>query len=87
MIPQFASHIVDSNAKAVSEGRTPINIQSVLLGNGLTDVVTMVPTYYDMICTQAGIPIAEISACVKIKQAVRPSDECDYIEWRSRLKA
>lgn len=87
MIPQFASHIVDSNAKAASEGRTPINIQSVLLGNGLTDVITMIPTYYDMLCTKAGFPVADISSCVKIKQAMPRCEQWTKEECVDRFDA
>lgn len=70
MIPVFASHILDRNPSASVEHRPEIRLKSILLGNGLTDVVNMVPTYYDMMCTAAGIPFASISSCVKIKAAV-----------------
>lgn len=70
MIPVFASHIMDSNNKAHVEGQTAINLKSILIGNGLTDAVSMVPTYYDMMCTASGIPFASISSCVSMKKAV-----------------
>lgn len=71
MIPVFASYIVESNSRASAEDRTVINLKSIMLGNGLTDVISMVPTYYDMMCTAAGIPFADISTCVNVKAAVR----------------
>lgn len=70
MIPVFASHILDRNRGASTQKHSTIRLKSILLGNGLTDVVNMVPTYYDMMCTAAGIPFASISSCVKIKAAV-----------------
>jgi carboxypeptidase C (cathepsin A) len=36
-VPVFASHIWDRNQVAESEGRTPINLQSIMLGNGFTN--------------------------------------------------
>lgn len=70
MIPVLASHIVDYNAH-LPANNTPINLQSIMLGNGLTDVVSMVPTYYDMLCTKAGFPVAKIEECVEMKKGVR----------------
>jgi carboxypeptidase C (cathepsin A) len=46
-IPLFAGTIVDENRKAVAGGHTPINLKSVLIGNGLTDEITAIPTYYN----------------------------------------
>jgi len=37
-IPVFASEIVDQNKKAEERGLTPINLSSVMIGNGYTDV-------------------------------------------------
>ncbi|KAF8317936.1 serine carboxypeptidase [Clavulina sp. PMI_390] len=76
MIPVFASHIVDMNRKSTANTTAPINLASVLIGNGLTDVVSMVPSYYDMVCTRAGFPLAPISECVKIQNQL---PRC--IEW------
>lgn len=41
-LPVFASAVYDAIAKAVAEERTPINLKSVLIGNGLTDAPTYV---------------------------------------------
>jgi carboxypeptidase C (cathepsin A) len=46
-IPVFASHIWDRNQVAASDNRTPINLQSIMLGNGWTDpglCVLFIPT-------------------------------------------
>lgn len=36
-LPVFASAVWDGNAKLIKEGKTPINLKSVLIGNGITD--------------------------------------------------
>ena len=41
-LPVFASEIVDQNQLAKSEGRPTINLKSVLIGNGITDISTYV---------------------------------------------
>ncbi|KDQ49579.1 hypothetical protein JAAARDRAFT_200740 [Jaapia argillacea MUCL 33604] len=70
-IPVFASEVYDQNAKLVEAGLTPINLASVMIGNGLTDFATMMPSYYDMVCSPASVdPILDISSCVRMKQAV-----------------
>ena len=70
-LPVFASAVYDSNAVAIAEGRVPINLQSVIIGNGISDFVTMTYSYYDMTCTKASVdPILPISTCVRMKQAL-----------------
>lgn len=39
-LPVFASEIVDQNQRAELEGRSKINLVSVLIGNGITDIST-----------------------------------------------
>ena len=41
-LPVFASVIIDRNQVAVREGRPTINLKSVLIGNGITDISTFV---------------------------------------------
>ncbi|EJD36520.1 serine carboxypeptidase [Auricularia subglabra TFB-10046 SS5] len=70
-LPVFASAVYDSNAKAVADGRTPVNLQSVLIGNGITNFAMMSWSYYDMTCTNASVdPILPISTCVRMKAAL-----------------
>ncbi|KZV85984.1 serine carboxypeptidase [Exidia glandulosa HHB12029] len=70
-LPVFASAVYDANAKAVAEGRTPINLKSVLIGNGITDTYTMTYSYYDMVCTNASVdPILPIESCVRMRAAL-----------------
>lgn len=43
-LPVFASEIIDRNQVAIREGRPTINLTSVLIGNGITDISTFVYT-------------------------------------------
>ena len=40
-LPVFASEIVDQNTIAKAEGRDALNLKSVLIGNGVTDISTL----------------------------------------------
>ncbi|OBZ71079.1 Carboxypeptidase Y A [Grifola frondosa] len=70
-VPAFASAVYDQNAKLVQLGLTPINLTSIMIGNGLTDQVTMLASYYDMQCKNISVPpVQDISSCVRMKQAL-----------------
>ncbi|THU80417.1 peptidase S10, serine carboxypeptidase [Dendrothele bispora CBS 962.96] len=70
-IPLFASAIYDQNPQLVQNGFTPINLTSVMIGNGLTDRYTMFSAYYEMACTSASLPpVLDIKTCVTMKQAI-----------------
>ncbi|KAG8884914.1 hypothetical protein FRB99_004497, partial [Tulasnella sp. 403] len=70
-LPVFASEIVDNNRKAVEAGYEPINLQSVLIGNGFTEIYTMWESYYDLQCKNASYPpVQSIKTCVRMKRAL-----------------
>ncbi|KAN0097812.1 Merops: S10.UPW [Tylopilus felleus] len=71
-IPVFASEIYDQNVIARDEGRTVINLQSVLIGNGITDISTLYEGLYDIQCGTSAldIPFQTITNCVNIKAAL-----------------
>lgn len=71
-LPVFASEIYDQNKVAVTEGRTPLNLQSVIIGNGITDISTLYPGRYDVECGTASleVPFQSISTCVRMKAAL-----------------
>lgn len=70
-LPVFASEVVDQNKRAAINGLQEINLQSVMIGNGITDFLSMIPSYYDMTCTGASVsPILDISQCVRMKRAL-----------------
>ncbi|EPS98584.1 hypothetical protein FOMPIDRAFT_1024590 [Fomitopsis schrenkii] len=70
-IPVFAAEVYDQNAKLVEAGLTPVNLSSIMIGNGCTDFASMTTSYYDMTCSPASVdPIMDISSCVRMKQAL-----------------
>ncbi|KAJ7698179.1 serine carboxypeptidase-domain-containing protein [Mycena olivaceomarginata] len=42
-LPVFASEIYDQNQLAIAQGRQTLNLQSVIIGNGITDISTLYP--------------------------------------------
>jgi carboxypeptidase C (cathepsin A) len=61
-VPVFAAAVWDQNSELVKAGIEPINLTSIMLGNGMTDVETMVTSYYDMECTPASVdPVLDIA--------------------------
>ncbi|KAI0683515.1 serine carboxypeptidase [Earliella scabrosa] len=68
-IPVFAAKIYDQNAELVAAGLTPLNLTSVMIGNGCTDFATMFPSYYDAQCQDPTFPpvqgIAYVPRCIK----------------------
>ncbi|KAF8510936.1 serine carboxypeptidase [Hysterangium stoloniferum] len=70
-IPTFGAAIVDDNKKAIAAGLTPVNLVSLMIGNGITDAVKMPTTFYDIQCTAASVePFQDISKCVRMKKAI-----------------
>jgi len=70
-IPLFASAVYDQNAMLVKEGLTPINLTSIIIGNGITDPFTMIDAYYYMTCTPSSVPpVLDISSCIRMKKAL-----------------
>ncbi|KAF7366506.1 Carboxypeptidase [Mycena sanguinolenta] len=70
--PVFASYIYDQNQLATAAGRPTLNLQSVLIGNGITDISTLYPGRYDIECGVAAleVPFQSISTCVRMKAAL-----------------
>ncbi|KAI0828821.1 serine carboxypeptidase [Trametes gibbosa] len=70
-IPVFASTVYDQNARLVDAGLAPINLSSIMIGNGCTDLLRMTQSYYDVQCEDYGFPpVTSISECVRLKQLV-----------------
>ena len=80
-LPVFATEIVHQNFKLAKKSRherKPINLKSVLIGNGVTDAVTMTTSYYDQACTAAsglGRPALDVQVCVQMQQSVKKCDK------------
>ncbi|KAJ3556505.1 hypothetical protein NM688_g1992 [Phlebia brevispora] len=74
-IPVFAAEIYDQNIRLEQAGVTPINLTSIMIGNGCTDDITMTLSYYDMQCTPKSVPpIMDIGTCVAIKRGLARCD-------------
>ncbi|KAJ7596523.1 serine carboxypeptidase [Mycena floridula] len=70
-LPLFASEIYDQNSKLEAAGLSPINLTSIMIGNGYTDFITQFVSVYDMLCTSASLfPIVDIATCVRMKQVM-----------------
>ncbi|KZO98288.1 serine carboxypeptidase [Calocera viscosa TUFC12733] len=70
-VPVFASEIYDMNKGAEAKGFTPINLKSIIIGDGITDAKETILAYYDMACTNASVtPVLDISTCVRMRRAV-----------------
>ncbi|KAF7319293.1 Carboxypeptidase [Mycena chlorophos] len=68
-VPVFASAVYDQNAQLAAAGYTPINLKSVMIGNGITDFYRQMASVYDMQCTHASIdPPSSIGDCVMMKR-------------------
>ncbi|TFY83349.1 hypothetical protein EWM64_g656 [Hericium alpestre] len=70
-LPLFASAIYDQNAALEESMR--VNLSSVLIGNGLTDMMATELSYYTFACTSApGVPpVLDISTCARMSQVKR----------------
>ncbi|KAJ7628633.1 Alpha/Beta hydrolase protein [Roridomyces roridus] len=71
-LPVFASEIYDQNQLAKAAGRPTLNLQSVIIGNGITDISTLYPGRYEIECGTAAldVPYQSISNCVRMKSAL-----------------
>ncbi|OBZ71968.1 Carboxypeptidase Y A [Grifola frondosa] len=71
-LPAFASYVYDQNQVALAEGRDTLNLTSVLIGNGITDISTLYAGRYEIECGTAAldVPFQFISTCVRMKIAL-----------------
>ncbi|KAL4259153.1 Carboxypeptidase [Pleurotus pulmonarius] len=71
-LPVFASEIHDQNTIAVKEGRPTINLQTVIIGNGITDISTLYAGRFEIECGVSALdtPFQSINACVRMKMAL-----------------
>ncbi|OCH92452.1 serine carboxypeptidase [Obba rivulosa] len=70
-LPVFATEVYELNAKLLEAGLTPVNLSSVMIGNGCTHFPSMTSSYYNMQCQNiSGPPVQNIQTCVTMKQGV-----------------
>lgn len=79
-LPVFASEILYQNSLLVGSKskRSPLNLKSVLIGNGLTDAVSMTTSYYTQACTSAsgiGKPVLDVKTCMTMQAEVKRCDK------------
>ncbi|KAI0644057.1 serine carboxypeptidase [Trametes meyenii] len=68
-LPVFASAIYDQNVFLEEAGLAPVNLTSVMLGNGGTDWQMLIPSWYDAQCADPIYPpVTDIATCVRMKQ-------------------
>ncbi|KAJ6564498.1 serine carboxypeptidase [Mycena capillaripes] len=67
-VPVYAAAVYDQNVLLVKAGIPPINISSIMLGNGMTDMPSMMPAWYEIQCSSASVaPVQDIRTCVEMK--------------------
>ncbi|TCD70780.1 hypothetical protein EIP91_001811 [Steccherinum ochraceum] len=67
-VPAFAAHVYDQNAQLIAAGATPINLTSIMIGNGCTDYPGMLDSYYEVECAKH--PVQSLSFCMSMKKAM-----------------
>ncbi|THG99560.1 hypothetical protein EW026_g2810 [Hermanssonia centrifuga] len=87
-LPAFASYIHDQNQVAKAAGRPTINLTSVLIGNGITDISTLYAGRYEIECGTAALesPFQTISNCVRMKIAYQLPCEW-YVTYTTASRA
>ncbi|KAJ7825180.1 serine carboxypeptidase [Mycena olivaceomarginata] len=72
-VPVFAAEVYDQNARLAAAGYTPINLTSIMIGNGITDFYHQMSSSFDMQCTSASVPptlsIASRGARKRLKES------------------
>ncbi|RPD77060.1 alpha/beta-hydrolase [Lentinus tigrinus ALCF2SS1-7] len=85
-LPVFAAAVYDQNAELIEAGLTPVNLKSVMIGNGATNFIEVVKSYYDVQCKEYGFPlIASISfreSCIDITDPINCAAAWDFC-WSS----
>ncbi|KZV77257.1 serine carboxypeptidase [Peniophora sp. CONT] len=72
-LPLFGAAIYDQNAELTEAGLEPINLSSIMIGNGMTDSHLMFPGWYEYACTHHmpnATPFLDIETCVRMKKSV-----------------
>ncbi|KAH8108845.1 serine carboxypeptidase [Phellopilus nigrolimitatus] len=90
-LPVYAAAVYDHNEVLVSNGFTPVNLKSVMIGNGATDFFYLVRSYYDMQCTAASVAPHSLNMCLKLPRCERWSkkaciDHFDLIDCNAAFK-
>ncbi|KAJ7479618.1 Alpha/Beta hydrolase protein, partial [Mycena latifolia] len=67
-LPVFAAAIYEQNPNLVKAGLPPINLTSVIIGNGMTDLPTLISSWHTIQCSPSSLaPVQGIQTCVEMK--------------------
>ncbi|KAJ6622596.1 Alpha/Beta hydrolase protein [Mycena sp. CBHHK59/15] len=67
-LPLFTAAIYEQNPHLVEAGLPLINLVSVMIGNRMLDVLTMMLAWFEMQCSSAlVVPVQDIQTCVQMK--------------------
>ncbi|KAF8217517.1 serine carboxypeptidase [Mycena galopus ATCC 62051] len=70
-LPVFAAAVYDQNPRLVKAGIPPINLTSIMIGNGMSDTPTLFPAWHEMQCSPASLPpVQDIKTCVEMKAKI-----------------
>ncbi|OCH92451.1 serine carboxypeptidase [Obba rivulosa] len=70
-IPVFATEVYELNAKLLQAGLNPVNLSSIMIGNGCTHEPTMTSSYYNMQCQNISVPpVQSLKTCIAMKQGL-----------------
>jgi cathepsin A (carboxypeptidase C) len=86
-LPVFASAVYDLNDRNALHGLPVINLQGVLIGNGITSAFKMQEAYYTYQCTSIegiGRPLLPIAACVEMRKSLPYCVEMTHAECLKR---
>ncbi|KZV59827.1 alpha/beta-hydrolase [Peniophora sp. CONT] len=71
-IPLFASAVHDQNALLLAQGLIPVNLTSITIGNGNTDMSALWQGAYELVCTSTTVtPVLPIRECIHMKHEVQ----------------
>ncbi|KAI0069949.1 serine carboxypeptidase [Panus rudis PR-1116 ss-1] len=85
-LPAFAAKIYDQNPKLEEQGLTPINLSSVIIGNGCTHRLHTIKSYYDMQCLPIAVPpVIDLPRCVN-RFTAACIDTFDHIDCQSAFQ-
>ncbi|KXN88053.1 hypothetical protein AN958_07785 [Leucoagaricus sp. SymC.cos] len=67
-LPVYASESYDRNMRLVEAGLIPINLQSIIIGDGLTDTFTQIFSSYNFGCESTAVhSFLSIKKCIQMK--------------------
>ncbi|BEJ16680.1 hypothetical protein CspHIS471_0600810 [Cutaneotrichosporon sp. HIS471] len=72
-LPVFASAVYDQNKMLVAQGKEPINLKSIMIGNGITSSYTTTESYFPYQCTvhaDLNHTVQSIGKCIEMAESL-----------------